>query len=182
MLSPVGSWRNTGAESIWTITAEPGGKFYARESGLGNAEGPAFFTPSGTFRIEFSGGTGFYELRFASDYRSAQGYCNTPSNTFAWVRVDQPSSSPTLSPVGSWRNTGADSTWTITAEPGGKFYARERGLGNAHGAAFFTPNGAFRIEFYSGAGFYELRFASDYRSAQGYCNTPGNTFNWVRSD
>lgn len=82
--SPVGTWSNTTAASIWTITKTASGEYFCQESGLGNVKGPGRFTPSGTFRIEF--GVGFYELRFASDNRSATGYCNSVNNTFKWVR------------------------------------------------------------------------------------------------
>jgi hypothetical protein len=88
-LTPVGSWRNNNA-STWTITATPNGGYYAKETGLGNAKGPAYFTESGAFRIDYtwSGGSGFYEVRFAPDYRSAKGFADGPSNTVIWVRIN----------------------------------------------------------------------------------------------
>ena len=84
--NPVGSWRNNNL-STWTITKTSDGGYFAQESGLGNVQGPGRFTPSGTFRIDF--GSGFYEVRFASDNRTATGYCNTPGNTCTWVKIDQ---------------------------------------------------------------------------------------------
>ena len=89
-VNPLGSWRNNNA-STWTITATPEGGYFATEAGLGNARGKAYFTPSGTFRIDYtwSGGSGFYEVRFAPDGRSAKGYANSPDNPATWVRLDQ---------------------------------------------------------------------------------------------
>ncbi|MBU1105275.1 MAG: hypothetical protein KKB51_01305 [Candidatus Riflebacteria bacterium] len=82
--NPVGSWSNTTAASTWTITKTASGEYFCQEAGLGNVNGKGHFTPSGTFRIEF--GSGFYELRFAPDNRSATGYCNSVNNTFKWVK------------------------------------------------------------------------------------------------
>ncbi|MBN2431123.1 MAG: hypothetical protein JXQ27_06585 [Acidobacteria bacterium] len=91
--SPVGSWHNTinNRVSTWTITATADGTYFAQESGLGSAKGPAYFTQSGTFRIDytFSGGSGFYEVRFSPDYNSAKGFCVDPSSTCTWVRINQ---------------------------------------------------------------------------------------------
>ena len=87
-LGPVGSWSNNNA-STWTITATREGGYFAKETGLGNATGPAYFTERGTFRIDYtwSGGKGFYEVRFAPDYLSAKGFADGPSNTVNWVRI-----------------------------------------------------------------------------------------------
>lgn len=84
---PVGSWSNTTAASVWTITKTAGGEYFCQEAGLGNVKGKGYFTPGGTFRIEF--GSGFYELRFAADNLSATGYCNSVSNTFKWVKSNR---------------------------------------------------------------------------------------------
>jgi hypothetical protein len=85
----VGSWNNNNA-STWIITTTPDGGYYANERGLGNAKGPAYFTESGTFRIDYtwSGGIDFYEVRFAPDYRSAKGFVNAPNNPTTWVRIN----------------------------------------------------------------------------------------------
>ena len=87
-LGPVGSWSNNNS-STWTITATREGGYFAKEAGLGNATGPAYFTERGTFRIDYtwSGGKGFYEVRFAPDYLSAKGFADGPSNTVNWVRI-----------------------------------------------------------------------------------------------
>ena len=54
-----------------------GGRFQAQESGLGNAAGPAYFTQAGTFRIDYvtrdDSISGYYEVRFSPDGRTASG-------------------------------------------------------------------------------------------------------------
>lgn len=89
-VNPLGSWNNNNA-STWTITKTPEGGYFATETGLGNAKGKAYFTPSGAFRIDYtwSGGSGFYEVRFAPDGRSAKGYSNSPDSPCTWQRVDR---------------------------------------------------------------------------------------------
>ena len=58
-------------------TSAPGGRFIAQETGLGNASGPAYRTPSGTFRIDYVTRDGvikgYYEVRFSPDGRTASG-------------------------------------------------------------------------------------------------------------
>jgi hypothetical protein len=89
-VNPLGSWNNNNA-STWTITKTPDGGYFATENGLGNAKGKAYFTPSGAFRIDYtwSGGSGFYEVRFAPDGHSAKGFANSPDNPCNWQRVDR---------------------------------------------------------------------------------------------
>jgi hypothetical protein len=91
--SPVGSWRSTfanGNSSTWVVTATPEGGYFAQEHGLGGAKGPAHFTASGTFRINYrwSGGAGFYEVRFAPDFGSAKGYADGVANACTWTRIE----------------------------------------------------------------------------------------------
>jgi tetratricopeptide (TPR) repeat protein len=73
---PIGIWRHH-PEATWKITRAADGGYYGDETGLGNARGPAHWTPSGTFRIEYrtrDGGTdGYYEVRFTPDGNNANG-------------------------------------------------------------------------------------------------------------
>jgi len=53
------------------------GRYFGREKGLGYASGPAYFTLKGTFRIDYvtrnGSATGFYEVRFSDDGKTASG-------------------------------------------------------------------------------------------------------------
>jgi hypothetical protein len=73
---PIGTWRHS-PDATWTITATGNGGYRAQETGLGNASGPASFTPSGTFRIDYitrdGSIKGYYEVRFSPDGRTASG-------------------------------------------------------------------------------------------------------------
>jgi hypothetical protein len=94
-VDPTGTWRHS-PEGTWTISAAAGGRYQAEETGLGNARGPAYFTPAGTFRIDYTtrDGTinGYYEVRIAADGKTATGTVrelNGPRRTGAsnWTRV-----------------------------------------------------------------------------------------------
>jgi hypothetical protein len=186
VVDPVGTWRHS-ADGTWTIRAAGTGRFEAQETGLGYSSGPAYFTPSGTFRIEYQTRdrsiTGIYELRFSPDGRTASGTVqelNGPrrSASTTWTRVaaaaptpaPAPAAAPTVDPSGTWRHH-PQATWTITRAADGRFFAQETGLGNSAGPAYFTQKGTFRIDFTtrdgSISGVYELRFSPDGRSATG---------------
>jgi hypothetical protein len=186
-VDPVGTWRHS-PEGTWTITATADGEYQAQETGLGNASGPAHFTASGAFHIDYvtRDGTvvGIYEVRFSHDGRSASGTVrelNGPRRTgnTNWARVvvqpppppaPPPPQAATIDPVGTWRHS-PDASWTIRAIGGGRYEAQEAGLGYASGPAYFTPSGSFRIEYLtrdrSVSGIYEVRFSPDGRSATG---------------
>jgi len=180
IVDPVGTWRHS-ANATWTITAAGGGRYQAQESGLGNSAGPAYFTPSGVFRIEYQTRdrsiTGIYELRFSPDGRTATGSVqelNGPRRSGAtnWTRVvAAPAAQPAYpDPTGTWRHHPS-ATWTISRAADGRFLAQENGLGNAVGVGYFTPNGTFHIDYTtrdrSISGVYEVRFSPDGRSATG---------------
>lgn len=73
---PTGLWRHA-PEATWAIKKSADGKYFAEETGLGFASGPAYFTPLGTFRIDYTtkdgSVKGFYEVKFSPDGKSASG-------------------------------------------------------------------------------------------------------------
>lgn len=73
---PTGVWRHA-PEATWTIKKSADGKYFAEETGFGFASGPAYFTPLGTFRIDYTtkdrSVKGFYEVKFSPDGKSASG-------------------------------------------------------------------------------------------------------------
>jgi hypothetical protein len=93
-IDPTGTWRNN-PQATWTFTMGADGRYFAQETGLGNAKGPAYFMPSGSFRIDYKTGayTGYFEMRFASDGRTASGSFHqlTPTqrseNDINWTRL-----------------------------------------------------------------------------------------------
>ncbi len=96
-MNPVGTWRRGQENSTWTFTMGSDGRFFAQENGFAKVNGPAYFTPSGTFRIDYRSRDGVYtgntEMRFAPDGRTAVGtwYSYTPSRASSsvnWTRVD----------------------------------------------------------------------------------------------
>lgn len=76
LFNPSGTWRHHPG-ATWVITQKSDGSYYAQEHGLGNASGPAYFTQSGNFRIDYitrdGAVKGFYEVTFALDGRTAVG-------------------------------------------------------------------------------------------------------------
>ena len=179
-VDPTGTWQHSPG-ATWTITAVGGGRYQAQETGLGYASGPAYFTKSGTFRIEYvtrdRAISGVYEVRFSPDGRSASGSVQEltgprrsgPTN---WTRmVAAPAPQPAyFDPSGTWRHS-PQATWTITRAADGRYYAQETGLGNAAGPAYFTKSGTFRIDYVTRdgriSGYYEVRFSPDGRTATG---------------
>jgi hypothetical protein len=179
-IDPTGTWRHS-PEATWTITPVGGGRYQAQETGLGNAAGPAYFTQSGTFRIEYLTRdrtiSGVYEVRFSPDGRTAAGSVQEltgprRSGGTNWTRVvaTPPAQPVYFDPTGTWRHH-PQATWTITRAADGRFYAQETGLGNAAGPAYFTQAGTFRIDYVTRdrtiSGYYEVRFSPDGRSATG---------------
>ncbi len=75
-VDPTGTWRHH-PSATWSISRGTDGRYYAQENGLGFASGPAYFTQTGTFRIDYvtrdRSISGFYEVRFSADGRSASG-------------------------------------------------------------------------------------------------------------
>lgn len=94
-IDPTGTWRNN-PSATWTFKMGADGRYFAQETGLGNASGPAYFTPSGSFRIDYRTGayTGYFEMRFAPDGRTASGSFHqlTPTlrneNDVNWTRLN----------------------------------------------------------------------------------------------
>ncbi len=131
-VNPAGTWRHGPSGETWTFTATSGGRYRAEEKGFANARGEAYWTASGTFRVDYkytyiyTGATvnGYYEMRFSPDGRTATGSwreLNGPkkSGTSNWTRVGAaPSSStpaPSPSPPPSTRSlTGP---WVHSADP-----------------------------------------------------------------
>ena len=75
-IDPTGSWQHVPGAS-WVITSLGNNRYQAQEKGLGEAAGPAYFTSSGTFKIDYvtrdGAIKGYYEMRFANDNRTATG-------------------------------------------------------------------------------------------------------------
>jgi hypothetical protein len=73
---PIGTWRHHPG-ATWVVSQRPDGTYHAQEHGLGNASGPAYFTSTGSFRIDYvtrdGAVTGFYEVNFAPDGHTATG-------------------------------------------------------------------------------------------------------------
>jgi tetratricopeptide (TPR) repeat protein len=99
-VNPVGLWRHA-PEATWKITRTADGRYFAEESGLGNARGPAYWTPDGAFRIDYrtqdGAIDGYYEVRFAADGYSASGTVReltgprrTASTHWRRVQIDAP--------------------------------------------------------------------------------------------
>ena len=120
-VDPTGTWRHS-PEGTWAIAASSNGRYAAEETGLGYARGPAYFTPAGTFRIDYTTRdgaiNGYYEVRIAPDGRTATGTVrelNGPRRTGPsnWTRVtpvprqpqSQAQSTAAPAPTGQW--TGA---------------------------------------------------------------------------
>lgn len=75
-VDPTGVWRHH-PEATWTISRSSDGRYLAQENGLGLASGEGRFTPTGTFRIDYTTRDGsirgYYEVRFSPDGRTASG-------------------------------------------------------------------------------------------------------------
>lgn len=94
-VNPTGTWAH-GQGVSWTISPAADGKYFAKEQGLGEASGPAYFTASGTFRIDYvtrdGSVRGYYEMTIAPDGRTATGTVrelNGPrrSGSSQWTRL-----------------------------------------------------------------------------------------------
>jgi tetratricopeptide (TPR) repeat protein len=95
-IDPTGTWRNN-PDATWKFTMGTDGRYFAQETGLGYASGPAYFTSSGTFRIDYKtrdgGYTGYFEIRFAPDGRTGSGnwqqFTPTPQSksNVDWTRL-----------------------------------------------------------------------------------------------
>lgn len=92
-----GTWRRNQESSTWTFRPSADGRYVAQENGFAQVSGPAYFTPSGTFRIDYRSRDGVYtgnaEMRFGMDGRTASGTWNsyTPSretSNVTWTRVN----------------------------------------------------------------------------------------------
>lgn len=110
-INPVGLWRHS-PEATWRISRAADGRYFAEESGLGNARGPAYWTQDGAFRIDYrtqdGAIDGYYEVRFAADGNSASGTVReltgprrTASTQWRRVQIDAPAGtfSGSASPV-----------------------------------------------------------------------------------
>ena len=185
-IDPTGSWQHVPGAS-WVITSLGNNRYQAQERGLGEASGPAYFTSSGTFKIDYVTRDGvikgYYEMRFANDNRTATGTVREltgpqrsgPSN---WTRLaaSAPPATPpqiitgNVDPTGSWQHVPGAS-WVITSLGNNRYQAQERGLGEASGPAYFTSSGTFKIDYVTRdgviKGYYEMRFANDNRTATG---------------
>ena len=100
-IDPTGTWQHVPGAS-WVITALGNNRYQAQEKGLGEASGPAYFTPSGTFKIDYvtrdGAIKGYYEMRFANDNRTATGSVREltgPQRTgnSSWTRITTTTSS-----------------------------------------------------------------------------------------
>jgi hypothetical protein len=184
-IDPTGSWQHVPGAS-WVITALGNNRYQAQEKGLGEAAGPAYFTSSGTFKIDYTTRDGaikgYYEIRFAADNRTATGTVREltgpqRAGTSNWTRIGGATTSTTppvitgnIDPTGTWQHVPGAS-WVITALGNNRYQAQEKGLGEAAGPAYFTSSGTFKIDYVTrdGAirGYYEMRFANDNRTATG---------------
>ena len=117
-LDPVGKWRH-GSGISWTITRSSDGRYNAQEKGLGNASGPGYFTPKGTFRIDYVTRDGiikgYYEVRFSADGKTATGTVrelNGPKRTGLtnWKRIkvtdNDGSKSKSITYLGCYKDQG----------------------------------------------------------------------------
>ena len=96
-INPVGTWRRGQEGSTWTFKVGADGRYFAQENGFAQVNGPAYFTPSGSFRIDYRSRdgvyTGYTSMSFAPDGRTATGTWNsyTPdraSSAVNWTRLD----------------------------------------------------------------------------------------------
>lgn len=96
-INPTGTWRRGQESSTWTFTVGADRRYFAQENGFAQVNGPAYFTPSGSFRIDYRSRDGVYTgytvMSFAPDGRTATGSWNsyTPdrkSSQVNWTRVD----------------------------------------------------------------------------------------------
>ena len=93
--NPVGTWRHS-PEATWTITPAADGRWFAQETGLGNASGPAYLTSSGSLRIDYvtrdGSIKGYYEVALSADGQHANGIVqelNGPKRygSSSWTRI-----------------------------------------------------------------------------------------------
>ncbi len=74
-IDPTGVWEHS-PNASWTLR-RLGDRWFAQESGLGNASGPAHWTTQGTLRIDYvtrdGAITGYYDMRFNPDGFTADG-------------------------------------------------------------------------------------------------------------
>lgn len=96
-IDPAGTWRRGQESSTWTFTKGADGRYFAQENGFAQVNGPGYFTPSGSFRIDYRSRdgvyTGYTEFSFSPDGRSASGTWNsyTPdkaSSNVTWTRLN----------------------------------------------------------------------------------------------
>jgi hypothetical protein len=96
-VNPAGTWRRGQESSTWTFKAGTDGRYFAQENGYAQVNGPAYFTPTGSFRIDYKSGdgvyTGYTEMTFSADGRTASGTWNSyapdrASSKVNWTRVD----------------------------------------------------------------------------------------------
>jgi hypothetical protein len=123
-VDPTGVWEHSPGLT-WTITADAGGYIaLEREGEKTTASGPAYFTPSGTFRIDYShwtGHKGYYEVRFSADGKTATGNWQiteggTRGGTTAWRRtsaVPKPPPPQPQPPGGPAWHASVRLTWAV---------------------------------------------------------------------
>jgi hypothetical protein len=96
-INPAGTWRRGQEGSTWTFTVGADGRYFAQENGFAQVNGMAYFTPSGSFRIDYRSRdgvyTGYTEMNFAPDGKTAAGSWNsyTPdkaTSQVTWTRVN----------------------------------------------------------------------------------------------
>ena len=112
-IDPTGSWQHVPGAS-WVITSLGNNRYQAQERGLGEASGPAYFTSSGTFKIDYVTRDGvikgYYEMRFANDNRTATG-------TVRELTGPQRSGPSNWTRLSGGTNTSGNNTNTSGGEP-----------------------------------------------------------------
>jgi hypothetical protein len=96
-IDPTGTWRRGQEGTTWIFTMGTDGRYFAQENGFAQVNRPGYFTPSGSFRIDYSSRdgvyTGYTEFTFGPDGRTASGTWNsyTPnkaSSNVTWTRLN----------------------------------------------------------------------------------------------
>lgn len=104
--NPAGIWRHS-PEATWTITPAADGRWFAQETGLGNASGPAYLTSAGALRIDYvtrdGSIQGYYEVVLTADGQHANGRVqelNGPKRQGSsnWTRIG--AAAPAAAPKG----------------------------------------------------------------------------------
>lgn len=128
----------------------------------------------GACAVRFSSRRG-WTLVISDSKRGATQSCRAicirlPNIAVRWTGAQPAQPAGRINPVGVWRHSPR-ATWTIKTARGGRYYAVERGLGNARGPAYFTKYGTFRIDYVTRdgrtKGYYEVRFSKDGKTAGG---------------